>query len=174
MAKITITHADGSETKFGLSGNLFTVGRAGDNDIVLPDGSSSNYHAVLKTLGDDSFSLTDLGSMNLTRVNGTRITTMDLQNEDRILFGDTLAVFHCDPGSPKSPEEAFSSAKKDADAPGDKPLKPPPLPRQETSPQDMTAAVDEDTSAKPVGGGCLGLLVGAALIAVTIGLAAAR
>lgn len=106
MPKIRLCHADGSENKFGLAGKLFTIGRAADNDIVLPDGTSSNYHAVLKMTPSGDFSLTDLGSTNHTRVNGKRITTRDLRGGDRILFGDTLAFYESEISPPEGAEDA--------------------------------------------------------------------
>lgn len=61
------------------SGDVFalwthtSVGRAPDNQIVLPDTYVSSYHARLDRR-DDEWWLTDLGSRNGTRLNDVTIT----------------------------------------------------------------------------------------------------
>lgn len=49
------------------------IGRAQDNDLIIPHPQASRYHAVLEKAGD-SYRLTDLGSTNGTILNGKRIT----------------------------------------------------------------------------------------------------
>ena len=93
MTKITITHTDGNEEKFSLEGKMFSVGRASDNAIVLRDGTSSQYHAVLKENENGQYIVIDLVSKNHTQVNGNIISSHVLRDADRILFGDTLALF---------------------------------------------------------------------------------
>lgn len=93
MPKIRIHYPDGTSAKFGLNGKIFTIGRAENNDIVLRDGASSSYHAVLKLTDCGDFAVTDLESTNGTRVNGQDVTTITLMNGDVILFGDTQAVY---------------------------------------------------------------------------------
>ena len=93
MTKITLNHTDGSEEKFSLEGKMFTVGRASDNQIVLRDGTSSTYHAVLKENENGQYIVVDLVSKNHTQVNGNIVSSHVLRDGDRILFGDTLALF---------------------------------------------------------------------------------
>ena len=69
MPKILIHYPDGTTAKFGLNGKLFTIGRADNNDIVLRDGASSSYHAVLKLTDCGDFAVSDLESTNHTKVN---------------------------------------------------------------------------------------------------------
>jgi FHA domain len=96
MPKILINYPDGTSAKFGLNGKVFTIGRADNNDIVLRDGASSAYHAVLKLTDCGDFAVSDLDSTNHTKVNGQMVTTMTLMNGDVIQFGDTQAVYESD------------------------------------------------------------------------------
>jgi pSer/pThr/pTyr-binding forkhead associated (FHA) protein len=96
MPKIIIHHPDGESVKFGLQGKVFTIGRAENNDIVLRDGASSSYHAVLKITDCGDFAVTDLESTNHTKVNGQHVSNMTLMNGDVIQFGDTQAIYESD------------------------------------------------------------------------------
>lgn len=53
-------------------GQPLTVGRAGDNDVVLDSGDVSRYHAVVAR-GPGGPTITDLGSSNGTFVEGVRL-----------------------------------------------------------------------------------------------------
>ncbi len=96
MPKILIHYPDGTTAKFGLNGKVFTIGRADNNDIVLRDGASSSYHAVLKLTDCGDFAVSDLESTNHTKVNGQKVSTLTLMNGDVIQFGDTRAVYESD------------------------------------------------------------------------------
>ena len=58
---------------YTMVGDLLTIGRAQDNDVVLDDPQVSRYHAHLMRHGDEII-IEDLGSTNGTLVNGRRIT----------------------------------------------------------------------------------------------------
>jgi hypothetical protein len=96
MPKIILHHPDGTSVKYGLNGNIFTIGRAENNDIVLRDGSSSSSHAVLKLTECGDFSVTDLESTNFTKVNGQRVRTMTLMNGDVLQLGESRLVYESD------------------------------------------------------------------------------
>ncbi|CAN5294267.1 hypothetical protein BH23VER1_BH23VER1_12530 [soil metagenome] len=174
MPKITLNHADGSENRYALEGGLFTVGRAPETAITLSDDASSSYHAVLKRLESGDFAVIDLGSTNPTRVNGTRIAEpYPLQNGDRLLFGDTLAVYESDiPARPRTPHAAsrpdsppqpkgrsvWSRESRDRRRPARESARPgaspdPPAEPSATPPPPAASC-----------GGCLGLLVATALL----------
>ena len=81
---------------------LLRIGRAPENDLVVPDLSVSRVHAELRNLGDGRYEIVDLGSHNGTFVNGQRIarattvTEQDLIGIGRAtfrLFGDELREF---------------------------------------------------------------------------------
>ena len=67
-----------------------TVGRSRRSDIVLPDASTSREHALL-TCESLRCRLQDLGSMNMTFVNGEPIVAIhDVQAGDHLRFGNTV------------------------------------------------------------------------------------
>jgi predicted component of type VI protein secretion system len=158
MPKITVTDRDGQERRFRLEGKLFTVGRAPDNDIVLDDPSCSNYHAALKLTESGDFSVTDLGSTNHTRVNGHRVTTRDLRDGDRVLFGDTLADYQSEVAHP------HTGAAQSQPGPGGAPAHPgayPPAPTGQPAAPNPTAA--------PPATGCLGLVASTTVVLAIAG-----
>ncbi|MEZ5324758.1 MAG: FHA domain-containing protein [Verrucomicrobiales bacterium] len=112
MPKITIHHPGGEQSSFELSKALVSIGRGPDNDIVLPDGSSSGNHAILKRTANGDFSVTDLGSTNHTHVNDKKIQALDLLDGDVVMFGDTRAVYSSEISTGKggSNRPAVSSA----------------------------------------------------------------
>ena len=78
------------------AGSSFTVppgevviGRDGDNDIVLAEGTVSRRHARLARDGDGRITLTDEDSANGVFVNGKRITQAILAAGDQIQIGDS-------------------------------------------------------------------------------------
>ncbi len=53
--------------------SMITLGRTSNNDIVLPDGQVSKFHAFFRVAEDGvSFELADAGSRNGTSLRGTR------------------------------------------------------------------------------------------------------
>lgn len=69
-----------------------TIGREGDNDIVLDDPAVSRRQAKIRSEGE-SFVIFDLGSTNPTEVNGREIGKHQLVDGDRIKIGNTVLVF---------------------------------------------------------------------------------
>lgn len=76
----------GSGRVYFLPKRTLTVGRAADNDIVLPYQGVSRHHARLSPEGD-TFQLVDLQSHNGTLVNGRKVTSTVLQHGDMLRFG---------------------------------------------------------------------------------------
>ncbi len=76
------------------SERTLTLGRAGDNDVVLPEMSVSRKHAAV-AVGADGFRLRDLGAANGTRVNGRPAPAGGylLSSGDIVAFGDVECVF---------------------------------------------------------------------------------
>jgi pSer/pThr/pTyr-binding forkhead associated (FHA) protein len=76
--------------------SIITVGRAGNNDIVVPDALVSKFHAVFR-VSDGQWGLADLGSANGTRVGDTALTPKGpphpLRTGDEIAFGDQTFRF---------------------------------------------------------------------------------
>jgi cytochrome P450 / NADPH-cytochrome P450 reductase len=66
------------------------IGRAEDNDLVVPDPSVSGHHAELRT-APDGCRIVDLGSMNGTFVNDQRVAAaIALHDGDVVRFGATF------------------------------------------------------------------------------------
>ena len=68
------------------------IGRLPECDVVLPDSNVSRRHAELRRKGDGVF-VTDLGSTNGTRVNGTPVREQVLASGDEVTVGSTRLIF---------------------------------------------------------------------------------
>ncbi|MGZ3601003.1 MAG: protein kinase domain-containing protein [Ktedonobacterales bacterium] len=78
---------------FLLHQDTTTLGRTAGNDIVIPDGTVSRYHARMSFHGG-KWTVEDLKSSNGTWVNGTRVTRpMVLQHGDELRLGDDIMSF---------------------------------------------------------------------------------
>ncbi|RKH06144.1 FHA domain-containing protein [Corallococcus sp. CA053C] len=83
-------------------GNAFgrgiTVGRTGNNDVVLDDGSVSRFHAWFsRDAGEAGFLLTDAGSKNGSYVAGGRLLArkpVPLEDGMRVRFGQVEVTFY--------------------------------------------------------------------------------
>lgn len=72
MPKIQFTTPDGGTLELDLTTERVRVGRAEDNDFVIPDGSVSSYHGEIINKGE-GVELRDLGSTNGTHFDGARV-----------------------------------------------------------------------------------------------------
>ncbi|MEU3483828.1 FHA domain-containing protein [Streptomyces sp. NPDC033754] len=72
--------------RFPIGSTPLTLGRNGDNSIVIVGGNVSRFHAEVRREGH-GFVLYDSGSINGTRVNGVRVTSHELQPGDLIDIG---------------------------------------------------------------------------------------
>jgi hypothetical protein len=82
---------DGRRVSVG-SDHAVVIGRLPECDIVLPDSNVSRRHAELRRKGDGVF-VTDLGSTNGTRVNGTPVREQVLASGDEVTVGSTRLIF---------------------------------------------------------------------------------
>jgi pSer/pThr/pTyr-binding forkhead associated (FHA) protein len=80
--------------EFALAGPAMTIGRRGDQDIVLIDASVSRSHARIE-LGPAGVAIVDLGSTNGTVVNGLclRGVRATLRGGERIEIGTVVLEF---------------------------------------------------------------------------------
>lgn len=69
--------------QWALSEGRLTIGRADDNDVVLPDAGVSKHHAYIES-GDKGWVIVDNGSANGVFVNGTKVKTHVLKYWDEI------------------------------------------------------------------------------------------
>ena len=86
---------DGGERTVALASDTVTIGRLADCDVVLKDKGASRKHAQLK-LRDGTWTLTDLGSTNGTRLNGQTVQSRELVDGDKITIGTTVIEFQRD------------------------------------------------------------------------------
>jgi cell division protein FtsB len=80
----------------GLAPGGTTVGRETDNDLAFDDSSMSLHHAKLWAGEDGVWCVEDLGSTNLTLLNGAELDANDafeLRKGDRLSFGSVVLVF---------------------------------------------------------------------------------
>lgn len=90
-----------SETVWGshcvrLEGKPLTIGRHGNNVIVVADEGVSRHHCVVE-LADDEVIVRDLESRNGTKVNGEEIQMKVLAEGDIIQVGQTRFRFTSKP-----------------------------------------------------------------------------
>ena len=90
-ARLRIIDRDGEEQLHVFDGSGLTIGRAADNDLVLPDSRVSRHHARIAGRRG-TLVYADLGSTNGSRVNGVQVGELVLGAGDRIEVGDTVIV----------------------------------------------------------------------------------
>src|SRR6266566_7070091 len=87
---------DGPFGRLTLSAPVLTIGRASANQLVINDKKASGHHAEMRSLGQEGYSITDLGSTNGTFVNGQRLeqrAPRTLVNGEIIRVGDTSFMY---------------------------------------------------------------------------------
>ena len=81
---------DGERKAFDLNKLVMSLGRAQDNDIVIPNRTVSSHHAVLSFEGGVFF-ISDQDSTNGVFVNDIRINKSKVHNDDIIRIGAVFA-----------------------------------------------------------------------------------
>ncbi len=74
------------EQEVSLEGDELRLGRAPDNDIVLPDYSVSRQHAILRRAGDQ-WQVLDMGSTNGVQIDGRSVQEHVVRPGERIKIG---------------------------------------------------------------------------------------
>ncbi len=97
LAVLRVVVRDGAERTIEVDGTPLTLGRAGDNGLVIADARVSRHHARLQARRG-TLVFTDLGSTNGSRLNGVRVDECALGMGDRLLVGDTVLVVEQLPG----------------------------------------------------------------------------
>jgi predicted component of type VI protein secretion system len=91
-ARLVWMRADGGEVAFALVGSPLLIGRDEDADIRVDEPLVSRAHARIERRGDAYFVL-DLGSTNLTRVNGEPVHECRLRDGDEVRFARARCRF---------------------------------------------------------------------------------
>ena len=81
---------------FALTAGDLTIGRDGENEIVLAENTVSRRHARVLRDGQGQWTLTDLESANGVYVNGMRVQRAILSMGDEIKIGDNYFRFQAD------------------------------------------------------------------------------
>jgi pSer/pThr/pTyr-binding forkhead associated (FHA) protein len=99
---ILVVQENGRFHTYNLKEPYYTIGRVRSADISLPSGGVSRQHAALMKIQNgigqttyrlvDGNSKTQQPSFNGTTVNGARITFKDLEHDDLIVFGRSVAA----------------------------------------------------------------------------------
>ena len=99
-ARLSVTRGPKAGTEFSLGPGETSIGRQGDNTIVIPDISVSRKHVVVRKDGV-AYILVDQGSGNGTALNGARVMEeTERQDGDVIVMGDTEMTFLAARGAP--------------------------------------------------------------------------
>src|SRR5918996_823073 len=83
QAALIVRRGPAAGTKFTLDGEVVTVGRHPQSDIFLNDITVSRRHAELRRDGT-AYSVSDLGSLNGTYVNRSRVDSSPLTSGDEL------------------------------------------------------------------------------------------
>ena len=97
--KLVWERRDGSQVDFPLSAEILTVGRDENADIRVDEPLVSRAHARLERR-DGGYVVLDLGSTNLTRVNGEVVQERALRHGDEVRFGRARCLFVVDGPDP--------------------------------------------------------------------------
>jgi hypothetical protein len=79
-------------SKSSAGGELVTIGRETNHDVVIPDMSISRFHAFAKRAANGSFQLQDVGSTNGTAVNGASVPPRGAGPPTAVKPGDTVRL----------------------------------------------------------------------------------
>ena len=101
-ATLVWTRPDGEKVEFALDADTLVVGRE-DAAIALDEPLVSRQHARIERR-DGSWVLVDLGSTNLTRVNGDVVRERELAHGDEVKFARARCRFLL--GGVETPGEA--------------------------------------------------------------------
>ncbi|HUT55550.1 MAG TPA: adenylate/guanylate cyclase domain-containing protein [bacterium] len=91
MARLTII-SDPEKPSFAVEGDVYSVGRSKDNNLVLNSSQVSRRHAELRKNGE-GFRIVDLKSMNGVYVNNLKVEDESLAHGDVIAIGDYRLLF---------------------------------------------------------------------------------
>jgi pSer/pThr/pTyr-binding forkhead associated (FHA) protein len=92
QACVIVRRGPAAGTKFTMDGDVVTVGRHPQSDIFLNDITVSRRHAELRRAGE-KYEVTDLGSLNGTYVNRSRVDSAVLSSGDELQIGKFRLLF---------------------------------------------------------------------------------
>jgi len=84
---LIIVYGDNVGKIYPLDKKTITIGRSDEFDIQLPDSSCSREQAIIEFNDNNKSVLKDMDSTNGTFVNGAKITEINIEDGDKIMFG---------------------------------------------------------------------------------------
>ncbi|MDI6908418.1 FHA domain-containing protein [Nocardioides sp.] len=91
-ALLVVQRGPGAGSRFLLDADVVNAGRHPDSEIFLDDVTVSRRHAEFHRSGD-TFTVSDVGSLNGTYVNRDRIDRVQLTDGDEVQIGKYRLVF---------------------------------------------------------------------------------
>ena len=91
-ALLVVQRGPGSGSRFLLDSDVVSAGRHPDSEIFLDDVTVSRRHAEFHRSGE-TFTVSDVGSLNGTYVNRDRIDRVQLTDGDEVQIGKYRLVF---------------------------------------------------------------------------------
>ena len=91
-ALLVVQRGPGAGSRFLLDKDVVTAGRHADSEIFLDDVTVSRRHAEFHRSGE-TFTVSDVGSLNGTYVNRDRIDRVQLKDGDEVQIGKYRLVF---------------------------------------------------------------------------------
>lgn len=116
MSNLVLHSTQDADRQIALDRERITIGRKAHNDIQLDTPAVSSNHAVIITLGSDSF-LEDLHSTNGTQVNQKTVHKCVLQDGDEIQIANFRFTFFSRPAAQSAPGKTISTTPKREAAP---------------------------------------------------------
>ncbi|HLR28346.1 MAG TPA: FHA domain-containing protein [Ruania sp.] len=107
-ALLIVQHGPNAGARFLLDDTRVTAGRDTGADIFLDDVTVSRKHAEF-VRDDGQFTVRDVGSLNGTYVNRTRIDEVVLQAGDEVQIGKYRLTFHPSPRRGEASAQSSSS-----------------------------------------------------------------
>ncbi len=92
-ALLVVQRGPGAGSRFLLDREVVHAGRHPESEIFLDDITVSRRHAEFARVGE-TFSVSDVGSLNGTYVNRDRIDSVVLKNGDEVQIGKFRLVFY--------------------------------------------------------------------------------
>ena len=92
-ALLVVKRGPNAGSRFLLDQEVTTAGRHPESDIFLDDVTVSRRHAEFRQLGDGSFTVGDVGSLNGTYLNRERIDSAELSGGDEVQIGKFRLLF---------------------------------------------------------------------------------
>lgn len=120
MPRIQLTTPEGATHELELTAERMRIGRAEDNDLVVPDGSVSSYHGEI-TVTDSGIHVHDRGSTNGTHVGGQRVEEADIPWGGQFKLGNCPSVLIGDGGEAEPEEEAPAAGGQGYESSGEAP-----------------------------------------------------